>query len=166
MLLETVSDFLAKQSKAKLEAMERGIGERIADLKAEQELVARALANKGVIRPKTAPSPIDAKPAKRRKHGGRSTGSANVLRAIVQEQPERVWQPIEIINEAHDRGVTSNNQSIRVALRRLYEQGFLRRGPGNTGWQFAASQNGSAREPFQQTPLPSAGTAAGDGDVG
>lgn len=167
MLLETVSDFLAKQSRSKLEAMERGIEERIADLKAEKELVGRALANKGVMRPKTPQNPPDVKPSKRRKRGGRGTGSAQILRDIVREQPERVWQPIEIIRAAHERGVTSEAQSIRVALRRLQTQGFLTRGPDGTGWQLAASQNSSAepREATKTSP-PNGDGRNGDEDVG
>jgi hypothetical protein len=158
----SVLDLLSNLSATKLQAMERLIEDQIADLRSQKELVGRALTKKGA-RPRTTPNGTDTKPTRRRRQGGR-TGSMAVLRDIVREQPDRVWMPIEIIGEAHERGVTSQDQAIRVALRRLGEQNFLQRGPDGTGWQLAASQNGSG-ELFQTSP-PSAQKAEGGEDVG
>jgi hypothetical protein len=150
----SVLELLATQSAVKLQAMEQAIDEQIADLKAQKELVGRALTAKGV-RPTPAPH-ADEKPPKRRKHRNGRTGSSSVIREVVQEQPGRVWMPIEIIRAAHERGVTSNAQSIRVALRRMGDQGFLKRGPNDEGWQYAAASNGHAEvnQTSPQRPQP------------
>jgi hypothetical protein len=165
----SVLQFLASQSAAKLQAMEHAIDEQIADLRSQRDLVGRALTEKGV-RPKTTPNGNgDAKPSKRRKQRNSRTGSSSVIRSIFLEQPERVWMPIEIINEAHERGVSSTAQAIRVQLRRMGEQGFLDRGPGGTGWRLTAASNGSAGEPHvvaNETSSPTARSARGDEDVG
>jgi hypothetical protein len=145
----SVLELLATQSAAKLQAMEQAIDEQITDLRTQKDLIGRALTKKGV-RPTVAPH-ADAKPPKRRRHRSSRTGSSSVIRQVVQEQPERIWMPIEIIQAAHERGVTSNAQSIRVALRRMGEQGFLARGPDGTGWKLASS-NGSAGESFSEAP--------------
>jgi hypothetical protein len=165
----SVLELLAAQSAAKLQAMEHAIDEQIADLRSQRELVGRALTEKGV-RPKTTPnSNGDAKPSKRRKQRNSRTGSSSVIRQIFLEQPERVWMPIEVINKAHERGVSSTAQAIRVQLRRMGEQGFLERGPGGTGWRLAAASNGSAGEPYAEankTSSPKADGPEGDEDVG
>lgn len=167
MAVQSVHELLATLSRSKLEAMEKGIDAKIADLRTEKELVGRALAAKGVTRPKTTPSNTDDKATKRRnKRGGRGTGSSQVLRTIIEEQPDRIWMPIEIIHEAHSRGVTSRDQAIRVALRRMGERGILRRGPNDEGWQFAASQNGSSGEPSDQTSPPEGHETVGGGEMG
>ncbi len=142
MAANSVLELLAKQSATKLQAMEQSIDAQIADLKTQKELVGRALIEKGVRKP--APK-SDEKPPNHRKRRNTRTGSSTVIREIIREQPERVWMPREIIQAAHERNVSSKAQSIRVALRRMGEQGFLERGPDGEGWKLA-SVNGSAEE--------------------
>jgi hypothetical protein len=162
MAANSVLELLATQSAAKLQAMEQAIDEQVADLRTQKDLIGRALTKKGV-RPTPAPS-NDEKPPKKRKHRNGRTGSSSIIRQVVQEAPDRIWMPIEIIRAAHERGVTSNAQSIRVALRRMGDQGFLTRGPNGQGWQLAsASTNGS--EAHQTSPPKVPDTGRG-GEVG
>jgi hypothetical protein len=144
---QTVKGLLAAQSAAKLQAMEQAIDEQIAALKLEKSWIGDALIEKGV-RSKPTSRP-EAAPKKERKARTARTGSSAVIREIVKEQPERIWMPKEIIDAAHERGVGSTAQAIRVALRRMGEQGFLDRGPDGSGWKLASS-NGSAQGSFEE----------------
>jgi hypothetical protein len=142
---QTVKELLAAQSAAKLQAMEEAIDGQIATLSLEKSWIGDALIEKGVrSKPNGRP---EAAPKKERKGRTGRTGSSAVIREIVREQPERIWMPKEIIDAAHQRGVGSTDQAIRVALRRMGEQGFLQRGPDGSGWRLASS-NGSVQESF------------------
>jgi hypothetical protein len=138
MTVDTVLALLASQSAARLEAMEHALDEQIVDLASQKTLIDRALVEKGA-RTKATPSGSDedTKPSKRRRTRGRRTGSSTILRDIFNETPNVVFQPAEVISEAHARGVASSAQAIRVQLRRLGEQGFLARGPEGRGWMLA-----------------------------
>jgi hypothetical protein len=160
MAAKTVQDLLAAQSATKLQAMEQAIDEQIADLQTQKQWIGKALIDKGV-RPKPSSNP-DSKPKKVKKGRSKSsrTGSSDVIRALLREQPSRVWMPREIIAAAQERGVTSTDQAIRVALRRMGEQGFLERGPGGEGWKLASS-NGSQQESFSEAQTSGPGGMGG-----
>lgn len=141
MAANSVPELLAAQSKAKLRAMEQALDEQIADLKIQKQWVGKALLAKGGGSKPT----VSAGDKASGQNTGRKTGSTEMLRQIIKEQPERVWMPKDVIDAANEKGISSTDAAIRVALRRMYERGFLERGPDGTGWKLASS-NGSAGE--------------------
>lgn len=163
-----VIDVLAKLSAAKLEAMQKDIEGQIADLRTQARWVDRALIEKGVHPHPTpqngngaaAAPTVTSAPKRRTRRSGRGTGTAAMIRAAVNERPEHVWTPAEIIRTVQDRGATSSPAAIRVALRRMHDvEHFLERGPDGTGWRLASS-NGSRQESFSEA------TSSGPGGTG
>jgi len=152
-LQNPVIDVLAKQSAAKLEAMQKDIEAQITDLRTQARWVDRALVEKGIhpahdeenLEPSAPATPA---PAKIKRRGQKKTGTADAIRAVISERPEHVWKPAEVIKAVKARGVPSSDQAIRVALRRMHKvEHFLERGPDGTGWRLASS-NGSRQESF------------------
>lgn len=141
-------DLLAKQSTARLQAMQREIQTQILDLQLQARWVSRALAGKHVPSPSAQEnasheSDSGGSPQARRRVPG-STG--DVIREIINA-PGRVWQPSEVVQEAHNRGLRASPPAIRVALRRLGNSNYLKRGPNGTGWQLASANGSSPSEP-------------------
>lgn len=138
-----VADLLAKQSRSKLKAMLSGLDSAEASIKAQRVLILDALAQKGV---QAANEP------QAESNGRGHTGTSAVLRDIMRDSGGRVLMPKAIITTARERGVTSSDPAIRVALRRMHQiDGFIERGPGGTGWRLASS-NGSVGESFSEAP--------------
>jgi hypothetical protein len=159
MTVQTLPELLANQSAAKLQAMEEAIDEQIADLKLQKKWIGNALISKGV-RPKPA-AKADSKPSaapKRSRKAASRNGSTDTIRAIFRENPESVLMPAQVIAIARERGASSTDQAIRVALRRMRDQGFLERGPD--GWKLASS-NGSAQESFSEAETSEPGGMGG-----
>jgi hypothetical protein len=153
---QTVKQLLASQSAAKLQAMEQAIDEQIAALKLEKSWIGDALIEKGVRSKPARPE----SPKKERKRRTGRTGSSAIIREILREHPGRVWMPKEIIDAAHGRGVQSTDQAIRVALRRMGDQGFIERGPEGAGWKLASS-NGSVQESLSEAQTSGPGGMGG-----
>jgi hypothetical protein len=149
MAANTLIDELGKMSATKLQAIEEAIDMQIADLQTQKGLVTRVLIQKGVRAKPSASTPTAEKPRRSAKQRGKKTGSTATIKEIITAEPERVWMPAEVIAAAHERGVGSTAQAIRVALRRMGEQGFLERGPTGDGWILAKS-NGSPQGSFDQ----------------
>jgi hypothetical protein len=150
MAVNPVAELLARQSRSKLKAMLEGIEATEASLKAQRQLVEEALGEKAG---KSANSAVSEQGASGRGH----TGTSEVLRGIMRESNGRVLMPKEIIGKARERGVTSSDAAIRVALRRIHQvEGLIERGPGGTGWRLASS-NGSAPESFSEAPSSASG---------
>ena len=156
---------LAKQSTAKLRAMQSDVQSQIQDLQLQAHWIGRAIADKQGSPPATpagdsgtnGASPKRSANSQRRRVGGTS----DALRAILQAEPGRVWQPAEIAEVAHAQGLRSSSAAIRVALRRMGDEHFLTRGPDGTGWQLASENGSSASEP--PTDAPSVGLGGMDG---
>lgn len=147
MAAENIKELLGSLSVAKLRKMDEAIDRQIEERKTEKSWIADALAKKGAA-PKS--SRADNPPGKPQKSStGRSTGSAAAIRQIITAEPDRVWMPAEVIDAVLTQGVRSTPNSIRVALRRMGEKGFLMRGPDGTGWTLAKS-NGSPQGSFDQ----------------
>jgi hypothetical protein len=142
MAAKNLTEFLATLSVAKLKAMDQSIDAEIDDLALQKKMIRNALAEKGVLKPTTRENAQRKEP---KGQGGRKTGSAAAIREIISAEPERVWMPKEVIDALHARGVESAPASVRVALRRMGEKGFLARGPNGEGWKLA-STNGSRPE--------------------
>jgi hypothetical protein len=136
--------------------MEQGIDDEIADLKIQKKWIGEALVKKGVRSKPTTKS----EPARKKARKAKRNGSTDVIREIFREQPERVWMPAEVIGVARERGVTSTDQAIRVALRRMRDQGFLQRGPSGEGWRLASS-NGSQQESLSEAQTSGPGGMGG-----
>jgi hypothetical protein len=125
-----VADLLAKQSRSKLKAMLTGLDTAEASIKAQRLLILDALGQKGVQT--TAGS--------QESSGRGHTGTSDVLRQIMRESGGRVLMPKVIIAAARERGVTSSDPAIRVALRRMHQvEGFIERGPDGNGWRLASA---------------------------
>lgn len=159
--VQTLPDLLANQSAAKLQAMEEAIDDQIADLKQQKKWIGDALIRKG-IRPrptaKSEPKP-PASPKRSRKPANRNN-STDIIRKIFRDSPGHVFMPADVIGIARERGASSTDQAIRVALRRMRDQGFLQRGPDGNGWKLASS-NGSAQESFSEAPTSGPGGMGG-----
>jgi hypothetical protein len=141
-----VADLLAKQSRSKLKAMLTGLDSAEASIKAQRLLVLDALDQKGV-------QAADGSQSNGRGH----TGTSATLRQIMRESSGRVLMPKDIISAARERGVTSSDPAIRVALRRMHQvEGFIERGPGEIGWKLASS-NDSAGESLSEAPSSASG---------
>jgi hypothetical protein len=139
--INPVADLLAKQSRSKLKAMLAGLDTAEASIKAQRLLILDALDSKG--------QPADGSQSG---NGRGHTGTSDVLRQIMRESGGRVLMPKTIISTARERGVTSSDAAIRVALRRLHKvDRFLDRGPGGSGWRLASS-NGPTGESFSEAP--------------
>jgi hypothetical protein len=137
--MNPVVEILSKQSRAKLKALLASLEAADASIKAQRLLILDALEQKGTL---------TREPGSGRGH----TGTSDVLRQIMRESGGRVLMPKAIISAARERGVTSSDPAIRVALRRMHQvEGFIERGPDGTGWRLASS-NGSAGESFSEAP--------------
>lgn len=157
-----VVDLLAKQSTAKLRTMQSDIQQQINDLMLQAQWIKRAIEEKSGTQT-TVDAPTDAGPRlKRTAPKRRSTGTSAAIRQVIEGgDPERVWLPGEVVREVKARGVTSSAAAIRVALRRMGEDGLLARGPNGEGWKLASVNGSSASEP--STDAPSVGLGGMDG---
>lgn len=167
MAAENIKELLGSLSVAKLRTMDEALDRQIAERKTEKSWIADALAKKGAG-PKL--SRADSPPGQpQKKRTGQNTGSAAVIRQVISAEPDRVWMPAEVIDAVLTQGVRSTPNSIRVALRRMGEKGFLERGPDGTGWTLAKS-NGSSQglfdEQTSQTSHPNGSAAGGGENVG
>src|SRR4051794_23549094 len=110
MSTDPVVAFLAKQSRNRLREMQGEIREQIASLKSQDEMVARALAEKGELAnaPNEAASPKPAAPGNKRA----------LYLDIMATRPDHAWLPAEIRERLASLGMESNSPAIRVMLRR------------------------------------------------
>jgi hypothetical protein len=144
---ENIKELLGRLSVANLRQMDEALDRQIEDLKTEKAWIAEALTKKGAT-PKSSRTETAPKKPQRSK-GGRSTGSAAAIKQTIEADPDRVWMPAEVIDAVLAAGVRSTPNSIRVALRRMGEKGFLERGPDGDGWTLAKS-NGSPQGTFDE----------------
>lgn len=139
MAAENIKELLGSLSVAKLRKMDEAIDRQIAERKTEKSWIADALAKKGAAPKSSRAETPPRKPQQPNK--GRATGSAAAIKRIIAAEPDRVWMPAEVIDAVLTQGVSSTPNSIRVALRRMGEKGFLERGPDGTGWTLAKSND-------------------------
>jgi hypothetical protein len=168
MAAENIKELLGSLSVAKLRAMDEALDRQIAERKTEKSWIADALAKKGAA-PKSSRTDSPARKPQKVRAGGQNTGSAAAIRQIISAEPDRVWMPAEVIDAVLMQGVRSTPSSIRVALRRMGDKGFLERGPDGTGWTLAKSNGapqGSFDEQPSQTSHPKALPAGGGENVG
>lgn len=153
---ENIKELLSRLSVANLQQMDEALDRQVEDLKTEKAWIAEAMTKKGVT-PKSPRSEQAPKKTPRKAKGGRSTGSAAAIKQIFEDQPDRVLMPAEVIDAVLAKGISSTPNSIRVALRRFGEKGFLERGPDGDGWTRAKS-NGSPQGTFDgsETSTPKA----------
>src|SRR5213079_2183909 len=133
MAAENIKELLGSLSVAKLRTMDEALDRQIEERKTEKSWIADALAKKGAA-PKSSRADNPPRKLQKMKTGGRNTGSAAAIRQIISAEPNRVWMPAEVIDAVLMQGVRSTPSSIRVALRRMGDKGFLERGPDGTGW--------------------------------
>jgi hypothetical protein len=167
MAAENIKQLLGRLSVANLRQMDEALDRQIEEVKLEKTWIAEALTQKGAA-PKTSRSESAPKKQPQRSKGGRGTGSAAAIRQVIKAEPDRLWAPAEVIDAVLAQGVRSTPNSIRVALRRMGEKGFLERGPDGEGWTLAKS-NGSPQgslEPTSETSHPKALPAGGGENVG
>jgi hypothetical protein len=153
MPVDPVVALLAKQSKNRLQTMQRQVRDQIESLQAQDEMIAQALAEKG--QPGT-----DAQNGTP-KAQGRPSNKRDVFKKIIASRPDHAWLPAEMRDALAAEGIESNSPAIRVMLRRMGEAGEIERGPDGTGWKLKlASANGSTQESLTEA------TSVGPGDVG
>jgi len=127
MATNPVANLLAKQSRSKLKAMLAGLDATEESIKAQRMMILEALEQKAAAGPQASV-------------GRGHTGTSDTLRQIMRESGGRILMPKQIIRIARERGVTSSDPAIRVALRRLeHPEGFIEHGPGGTGWRLASA---------------------------
>ena len=151
MSVDPVVALLAKQSKNRLQAMQRQVREQIESLQAQDEMIAQALAEKG--EPRHNGHNGTTKPQ------GQANNKRDIFKRIIASRPDHAWLPAEVRAALVAEGIESNSPAIRVMLRRMGEAGDIARGPDGNGWKLA-SANGSTQEPLTEA------TSVGPGDVG
>lgn len=153
--MEPVLELLVKQSASRLRDMDEQIDAQLADLRVQSAWIKRALAQKA------GPSPSDIRPLPEAKPGAkRRRGSKrDAILRLLHTDPARVWLPSEVRDGLAGQGVQSTAEAVRVALRRMGEEGgTLVRGPDGNGWKLAS--NGEVPASTPTTPLPQLGGSA------
>lgn len=149
MAANNIKELLGRLSVANLQQMDEALDRQIEERQTEKAWIAEALADKGVT-PKTPRSDPTPKKSSRRAKGGNGAGSAAAIKEIFENEPDRVFMPAEVIDGVLAKGINSTANSIRVALRRFGDKGFLERGPDGNGWTRAKS-NGSPQGTFDNS---------------
>lgn len=164
---QPVVELLAKQSVARLHAMQQDIRAQIQDLQLQAHWIERALAEKGEVAP-TPAAAVQAPTAfsvtrtsSPRRSKPKRGGTSEAIRRVLEGEPGRLWQPAEVAERVHALGIGSSSPAIRVALRRMGDEGFLTRGPDGTGWKLASANGSYTSEP--STDAPSVGLGGMDG---
>lgn len=148
---DPIIELIAKQSKARLDEIEKELDQLLRRTRFELELVRKAIVLKHPeLRRETAPSRSYAA-SPRRRGNGRSNKRAPIKR-IMESAPEREWRPGEISRALAEQGVSLSRDGTRVTMNRMVETHELVKLGEKGGYVLAshaaheASANGSAPE--------------------
>jgi hypothetical protein len=137
--------------------MQAEVREQLTSLQAEDELITRALVEKGyAYEANRTGGPYlerDARPKRLR------SPKRAIFREILSTRPDHPWMPAEIRMALAMREIEANSAAIRALLRRMAEDGEVRRGDNGTGWRLTPA-NGSRRESLAEA------TSSGLGEHG
>ena len=146
-------DLLAKQSAARLREMEAQLRSQMDDLRVQAEWVARALVVKGQTTAdappstghKPVPSPSGGVNAVVRRRRSNKRGA---IRALMETRPDHTWLPSEVRDGLATQGIETTADSLRVAMRRMAEEGLLERSETGHGWRLAGDDTSNGSSPF------------------
>jgi len=99
--------------------------------------------------------------AKSRRRGDKR----ELIEKVVKTNPGAQWLPVEVEKRLAEMGKPSSRDSIRVTMRRMVEEGRLRRHPSGNGFMGLASVNGSDQEPLTEAQSGGRGVSPGTSEA-